>query len=170
MLTACMYWLGGWVLYPQSSDESRRNHWFSVYSDFFLFWGWGRPLNSSCVGAKTRSQFHAGCPMFFLFFLSFLFFGGGFLLLLLLFVFSGPHPQHMEVPRLGVELELQLPAYTTTAIAVLDLSCVCGLYHSSWQHRILNPLSEARDWTWVLMNASWVHYHGSTTELQLLHL
>ena len=22
------------------------------------------------------------------------------------FVFSGPHPQHMEVPRLGVELEL----------------------------------------------------------------
>ena len=66
-------------------------------------------------------------------------------LLLLSFVFSGPHPQHMEVPRLGVELELQLPAYTTTAIAVLDLSCVCGLYHSSWQHRILNPLSEARD-------------------------
>ena len=30
-----------------------------------------------------------------------------------LFVFLGPHPQHMEVPRLGVERELQLPAYTT---------------------------------------------------------
>ena len=30
-----------------------------------------------------------------------------------LFVFLGPHPWHMEVPRLGVELELQLPAYTT---------------------------------------------------------
>ena len=28
-------------------------------------------------------------------------------------VFLGPHPQHMEVPRLGVESELQLPAYTT---------------------------------------------------------
>ena len=25
----------------------------------------------------------------------------------------GPHPRHMEVPRLGVELELELPAYTT---------------------------------------------------------
>ena len=29
------------------------------------------------------------------------------------FVFLGPHPQHMEVPRLEVESELQLPAYTT---------------------------------------------------------
>ena len=25
-------------------------------------------------------------------------------------VFLGPHPWHMEVPKLGVELELQLPA------------------------------------------------------------
>ena len=30
-----------------------------------------------------------------------------------LFFFKGPHPQHMEIPRLGVESELQLPAYTT---------------------------------------------------------
>ena len=29
------------------------------------------------------------------------------------FVFLGSHPQHMEVPRLGVEWKLQLPAYTT---------------------------------------------------------
>ena len=28
-------------------------------------------------------------------------------------VFLGPHPQHMEVPRLGVESELQLLARTT---------------------------------------------------------
>ena len=28
-------------------------------------------------------------------------------------IFLGPHLRHMEVPRLGVELELQLPAYTT---------------------------------------------------------
>ena len=26
------------------------------------------------------------------------------------FVFLGPHPQHGEVPRLGIESELQLPA------------------------------------------------------------
>ena len=30
---------------------------------------------------------------------------------------------HVEVPRLGVESELQLPAYTT-ATAVPDLSCI----------------------------------------------
>ena len=29
------------------------------------------------------------------------------------FCFLGPHPQHIEVPRLGVQWELQLPAYTT---------------------------------------------------------
>ena len=29
------------------------------------------------------------------------------------FCFLGPHLWHMEVPRLGVEWELQLPAYTT---------------------------------------------------------
>ena len=33
-------------------------------------------------------------------------------------VFLGPHLWYMEVPRLGVELELQLLAYTT-ATAIL---------------------------------------------------
>ena len=43
------------------------------------------------------------------------------------FVFYlGPHLQHMEVPRLGVKSELQLPAYTT-AKAVLDLSHIYDL-------------------------------------------
>ena len=60
------------------------------------------------------------------------------------FVFEGPHPWHMEVPRLLVELELQLVAYAT-ATATWDPSCVCALHHSSWQCPILNPLSEARD-------------------------
>ena len=61
----------------------------------------------------------------------------------------------MEVPRLGVELELQLQVYTT-AMAARDPSRICDLHHSSQQHRILNPLSEARDRTHVLMDASWV--------------
>ena len=30
------------------------------------------------------------------------------------FFFLGPHPQHMEFPRLGVESDLQLPAYATS--------------------------------------------------------
>ena len=61
----------------------------------------------------------------------------------------------MEFPRLGVEMELQLPAYTT-ATATGDPSLVCDLHHSPWQHRILNPLSKARDRTHVLMDTSWV--------------
>ena len=59
----------------------------------------------------------------------------------------------MEIPRLGVEPELQLPAYTT-APAMPDPSCVCDLHHSSQQGRILNPLSEARDQTLILMDTS----------------
>ena len=31
----------------------------------------------------------------------------------LFFVLLGPHPPHMEVPKLQDESELQLPAYTT---------------------------------------------------------
>ena len=54
------------------------------------------------------------------------------------------HPQHMEVPRLGVESELLLPVYNT-ATAILDPSWVFNLHHSSQQRQILNPLSEARD-------------------------
>ena len=54
------------------------------------------------------------------------------------------HLWHVEVPRLGVEWELQLLAYTT-ATATLDLSRICNLYHSSQQCQILNPLIEARD-------------------------
>ena len=61
----------------------------------------------------------------------------------------------MEVPRLGVKSELQLPAYTT-ATAAPDPSHICGLHHSSQQCWILNPLIEARDLTHVLVDTSWV--------------
>ena len=56
-----------------------------------------------------------------------------------LFVFLGPYPQHMEVPRLGVQAALQLPA-CTTASATADPSHVCNLHHSSRQRQILNSL------------------------------
>ena len=36
----------------------------------------------------------------------------------------------------------------------LNQSCHCSLHHSSRQHRIINPLIEARDGTSVLMDAS----------------
>ena len=70
------------------------------------------------------------------------------------FCFLGPHPQHMEIPRLGVKLELQPQAYTT-ATATWDPSHICNLYHSSQQHWIPNPLSEARDQTCILMDPGW---------------
>ena len=63
--------------------------------------------------------------------------GGGFnpgLFFVWLFCFLGPHLQHMEVPRLGVKLELQLPAYAT---AMPDPSLVCDLHHSSQQQQML---------------------------------
>ena len=64
----------------------------------------------------------------------------------------------MEVPKLGVELELQLLA-CTMATEMPDLTCVCDQLDNSWQHWILNSLSEARDQTQVLRDASRVHYH-----------
>ena len=70
-------------------------------------------------------------------------------------LFLGLHVQHMEVPSLGVESELQLRTYTT-ATATQDPSHVCNLHHSSWQHWILNPLSEARDQTCILIDTSQV--------------
>ena len=62
-------------------------------------------------------------------------------------------PQHMEVPRLRVESELQVLAYTIAA-ATPDLNCVCNHHHSLWQQRILN-LSKARDRTHIFMDSSW---------------
>ena len=50
--------------------------------------------------------------------------------IIIVFCLLGCHPWHMEVPRLGVELELQLPAYVT-ATATPDLSLVCNLHYSS---------------------------------------
>ena len=64
-------------------------------------------------------------------------------------VFLGLHLWHMEVPRLEDESELQLPAY---ARATPDPRCARHLHHSSPQSQILNPLSEARDGTYILMD------------------
>ena len=85
--------------------------------------------------------------------------GWGFFVVVCLFLccFLGPHLWHMQVPRLGVTWELQLPAYTT-ATATLDPSHVCDLHRSSQQRWILNLLSEGRDQTHVLTDTIRVHY------------
>ena len=76
------------------------------------------------------------------------------------FGFLGPHPWH-EVPSLGVESELQLPAYAT-ATAMPDPCHVCDLHQSSWQYQILNLLREARDWTGNLMVPSLICFCCTT--------
>ena len=52
------------------------------------------------------------------------------------FFFLRLHPWHMQVPRLGVKLELQLLAYIT-AIATWDLSPVCDLHQAHGNARSL---------------------------------
>ena len=69
----------------------------------------------------------------------------------------------MEIPRLGVESELHLLAYST-ATAVRDLSRDWDLYHSSWQCRITVPLSEARERTHNLMVISHICFRCATME------
>ena len=71
----------------------------------------------------------------------------------------------MEVPRLGVEWELQLPAYAT-ATATPDPIVICALSRNLQQCRILNLLSDARDQTGILRDANqilnWPSYSGNS--------
>ena len=76
--------------------------------------------------------------------------------------FLRPHSWHMEIPRLGVELEQQPLAYAT-ATATWDPSFVCNLHHSSQQGWILNPLIGARAGTCIFMEGSQIHFHWTTT-------
>ena len=65
--------------------------------------------------------------------------------------FFGLHLRHMEAPRLGVILEL--PAYNTgTTTATMDPRFICDLHHSLWQCWIQNPLSKARNRTYIFMD------------------
>ena len=59
----------------------------------------------------------------------------------------------MEVPKLGVKLELQLLAYATGTV-MPDLGHISHLRGSLWQRQILNPLSKSRDRTRIPMDTS----------------
>ena len=76
---------------------------------------------------------------------------------------AGGVPVAYGSSQLGVESELQLPAYTT-ATAMWDPSHVCNLHHSSQQRRILNPLSKARDQIHIPLDTGQIHFHCTTTE------
>ena len=109
---------------------------------------WTFPI--TCMAHSAPSSSLSRCHFFFFFFL-------------------GPHPWHVEVPRLGVKSEVQLPSYAT-ATATQDLSRICNLHHSSQQHQILNPLIEAGYWTHILMDASQVCYCWAMTGAPRCHL
>ena len=72
---------------------------------------------------------------------------------------------HIAVPRLEVELELQMPA---TAIATEGSELCLQPSHSSQQHWIPHPLRMARDQTRVLMGTSRIHFHCATTGTPLI--
>ena len=59
----------------------------------------------------------------------------------------------MEIPRLVVQLELLLAYATPTETQD----------PGSWQHQLLNPLSEARDQTHNIMVPSQIHFHCTMT-------
>ena len=58
------------------------------------------------------------------------------------------HLRHMEVPRLGVASELQLPTCATATMP--DPRGIYDLHWSLWQCWVLKPLSKARDQTCIL--------------------
>ena len=83
------------------------------------------------------------------------------LLFVFFFFLSGLHPSYMEVSNLGVESELQPLATPQPQRA--DVSHVCNLHHSSQATPDLNQVSEARDWTFILMNTSQIRFCWATT-------
>ena len=71
------------------------------------------------------------------------------------FNFLGLHLWHMEVPRLGVKLGLQLQAYTTVA-ATPYTSHICDPTALAATLNLLNPLSKAGDQNHILMDTGQV--------------
>ena len=102
----------------------------------------------TCFDSSPRSSFSSEWGLFWKRILFFFFF----------FFFSGSHLQHIEVPRLGVKLELQLLGYAT-ATATWDPSHICDLCCSLQQRRILNwarpVIKPASPWILVGFFSHW---------------
>ena len=80
----------------------------------------------------------------------------GFLLLLLLFCLCRAAPVADGSSQARAKSELQLLLAYTAATATWNLSLIRDLHHSSRHCRILNPLSEAREQTHILVDTSQV--------------
>ena len=87
--------------------------------------------------------------LLFLFFF-FLFFGGFFVCLFcFVFVFLGLHLRHMEAPRLGVKLELQLPAYSHSSAARSVTYATAHGNTRSLTHQLRPGIEPATSWILV---------------------
>ena len=87
-----------------------------------------------------------------------------FYFILFYFCLLGPHLQHMEFPRIGVELEPHQRQCQIYATSTIYTAACC-------KHQILNPLNETRDWTRILMDTTWVLYllnHNENSCLQIV--
>ena len=137
-----------YIFYSEFLNANNLDSYNTVFETRKLTLVWYYYLNYTPYLNFTRDFFLL--KSFLILFFSFFFF---------IFSFLGLPLWHMEIPRPGVELELQVTIYAT---ATQDLSC--DLHHSSqqWQCQILNLLNEARDWTRILMDTSWVCYHWAT--------
>ena len=71
-------------------------------------------------------------------------------------LFLGPHLQHMEAPmsRIGATAAGLRHSHSN-----LESEPFCDLHHSSRQHQMPNPLSKARDPTWVCLDTCRICYH-----------
>ena len=122
-------------------------------SHLLVFSGRAWDLIAALLGTQLWSQRGRKKRIQCRYFLSFFFFCFLFFIEL--------HHQHLEVPRLEVKLELQLPGYAI-ATAKSDPRHLCDLYHSSRQRRLPYPLSKAGDWTYLPMDTRWICFWCAT--------
>jgi len=78
------------------------------------------------------------------------------------FLFSDPFFRASPLTYGHSQTRGQIRAYAT-ATSTRDQSRTCDLHHSSQQRQILNPLSEARDPTCILMDTSRILVRCTTT-------
>ena len=93
-----------------------------------------------------------------------------------IFCFLGLHPSHVEVPRLEVESELQVPAYAI-ATAAQDPSHVCDLTATLWSltHWARPGMEHTSSWILVRFITCWAtmgtpHICFRQTEILSFHL
>ena len=71
--------------------------------------------------------------------------------------------RHMEVPRLGVNQSCIHRPMPQPQQRGAEPCRVCSLHHSSQQHRILNPLSKARDRTCNQSDSFPLRHNGNSS-------